>query len=140
MVAHVEPERNRLTRPRLALVLVVGFFIGSTGDTLSKAPGVMRAIAERGHQFAALQLRFEPAAGVLPREVIAYFSDAPPDSGADLIAQYVLAPRILRANGLRGSQMFVLENSMRPGSHLAVPPGLRLIRDFGNGVRVLRLD
>jgi hypothetical protein len=96
------------------------------------------------YQVAAQFSRFEGVQSAIPEKaMLGYLTDAVPGSvvGDAMFngAQYVLAPRVLQ----KGAAFdLVLGNFTKPGDFAAVgrAQGLRLERDFGNGVVLFRRE
>ena len=96
------------------------------------------------YQIAAQFSRLDSVQSVIPEKaILGYLTDAVPGSvvGDAMFngAQYVLAPRVLQ----RGAAFdLVLGNFTKPGDFAALgrAQGLRLERDFGNGVVLFRRE
>jgi hypothetical protein len=96
------------------------------------------------YMISAQFVRLEPLLSVVPKAAeIGYLTDAQPGSVLDLAmllgAQYVLAPRLV-ARGV--AHDWVLGNFSRPADFVALGQtnGLRLQKDFGNGVVLFRKE
>jgi hypothetical protein len=94
-------------------------------------------IADQAARFAGLR-------GAVPVDaIVGYLADLPPeDTTAQvmfLAAQYHLAPRLLQK---RDDYDFVLGNFTRPADFASIgrQHGLRIERDFGNGVVLFRKE
>lgn len=88
--------------------------------------------------------RFDALRQSVPQDAtLGYLTDTPPESVLSVTmfdsAQYVMAPRILVRDP---SQFLVLGNFTRPADFQAAgrQHGLRLERDFGNGVVLFRRE
>ena len=96
------------------------------------------------YQIAAQFSRLDSVQSAIPEKaILGYLTDAVPGSvvGDAMFngAQYVLAPRVLQ----RGAAFdLVLGNFTKPGDFAALgrAQGLRLERDFGNGVVLFRRE
>jgi hypothetical protein len=96
------------------------------------------------YQISAQFVRLAPVQAAIPQNaVLGYLTDAPPGSIVDSAllgsAEYALAPRlVIRDTG----HEWVLGNFTRPADFAAVGKsvGLRLQRDFGNGVVLYRKE
>jgi hypothetical protein len=96
------------------------------------------------YQIAAQAVRLEGVRAALPANAeIGYLTDLEPGGVAASAmfngAQYVLAPRLLHQ---AADQVLVLGNFSRPGDFAAIgrQHGLRVERDFQNGVVLFRKD
>jgi hypothetical protein len=83
-------------------------------------------VAQRSDQ------RFEAIKLALPdRGVVGYIGAGDPDGTADYyLAQYALAPRVID----RSSGHPLVIGNFPHGSPKILPPGLTVVKDFGNGV------
>jgi hypothetical protein len=96
------------------------------------------------YQISAQFIRLGPVQEVVPQNaVMGYLTDAPPGSIVDSAllggAEYALAPRLV----IRDTKHdWVLGNFTRPADFAAMGKnvGLRLERDFGNGVVLYRKE
>jgi len=105
------------------------------------------AFHRQGHdpyQIAADQARLGPVRAVIPEDaIVGYLTDHEPGSveasAAFKVAQFNLAPRLLEMGAHR---QVVLGEFTRPNDfeRIARPLGLRVERDFGNGVVLFRSE
>jgi hypothetical protein len=126
-------DRNSKRNAAAILILVLCCLL-SSGRLLMKSPGLTHLtpddISGRSDQrFAALKAALADP-GAIDRGVIGYIGE-PGDSGLPdyYLAQYALAPRVVER-----TTNHALAVANFPASPRAIPPGLQLVRDFGNGV------
>jgi|ERR1700682_1026645 hypothetical protein len=96
------------------------------------------------YQISAQFVRLAPVQAAVPQNaVVGYLTDAPPGSIVDSAllgsAEYALAPRLVIRDTKRE---WVLGNFTRPADFAAMGKsvGLRLQKDFGNGVVLYRME
>jgi hypothetical protein len=140
---HEHYPRERARRVRVAVALLVAFFLLSSGLTLQRAWDLKRATAREGDWVTRYHERFDLVKSMLPSQgVIPYVTDysVGSDEGT-IIPQYALAPRILDRDAVQRTQGIVLAVYSNP-AFLPSPSAarLRLIADFGNGVKVFRVE
>jgi hypothetical protein len=130
-------------RVRVAVVLMVAFFLSSSGVVLQRAWDLKQKTAREGDWVTRYHQRFDAVKSMLPTHgVIPYLTDysVGSDEGT-IIPQYALAPRILDRDAVQRTHGTVLAVYSNPA--LLPSPStakLRLVADFGNGVKVFRVE
>ena len=140
---HEHYSRERPRRVRVAVALLVAFFLCSSGLTLQRAWDLKRATPREGYWVTQYLERFDVVKPMLPPQgVIPYVTDysVGSDQGT-IIPQYALAPRLLDRDAVQRPQGIVLAVYSNPAFlPSASTARLRLIADFGNGVKVFRVE
>jgi len=132
----------RVTRAGIGLLLLLLYAVVSDARWIYRAGrGLMDARAD--DPITSYERRFRELRRALPvGGVIGYVSGAPPghftaeDFRRFLLAEYALAPLVL----INGTAPDLIVGNFTPDSMPSAPPapGLQLVRDFGEGVWLLR--
>jgi hypothetical protein len=135
------------TRTRIALLLVLLYAGASTVQWLQRA-AEWRAHASQD-EISSYERRFAELRAMLPARGVVGYLGHPAPTGATpreanaaallhfrryLLAQYALAPVLLNEST---EPQFVVGN-FEPGAALPAPAGLRVLRDFGDGLILFR--
>ena len=135
------------TRPAVALLLRLLYAGVSTARWVYRA--ALRPAGPAQDEITAYESRFRLLRSALPaRGVVGYLGHpeptgaTPQDSNAAallhfrryLLAQYSLAPVLL----IESTDHDLIVGNFDPGSSPPVPPGFRLVRDFGDGLVLFR--
>jgi hypothetical protein len=135
------------TRTRVALLLVLLYAGTSTVQWLQRAAG-WPAHASRD-EISTNERRFAELRAMLPaRGVVGYVGHPEPTGPTPreanaaallhfrryLLAQYALAPVVLSES----TEPELVIGNFEPGAVLPARPGLRVLRDFGNGLVLFR--
>jgi hypothetical protein len=135
------------TRTRAALLLLLLYAGASTAGWLHRgAEWLARPALD---EISAYERRFQAARSVLPPRGMVGYLGSPEPTGATpreanaaallhfrryLLAQYALAPVLL----VEGTDPEFVVGNFDPAALPAAPAGLRLVRDFGDGVVLFR--
>ena len=131
------PSSWQTWRTGLAVALVMAGPLLSSAGLLRYAVGI-RLPPGALDEVSRAERRFRPLRPLLPATgVVGYLSDRPGSDEERYEAQYVLAPLVLR---LGGDSDLVVGNFFDPaeGPRLAAAASLEQVRDFGEGLWLLR--
>jgi hypothetical protein len=128
---------------RVTMMVMLAWFLFSSYRILQRAWELKQTTPREGNWVVQYEQRFDSVKPMLPsRGVIPYLTDLPPgtDEGT-LIPQYALAPRLLDRNAPQRTGEIVLANYSNPALlPSASTSRLRLVADFGNGVKAFRVE
>jgi hypothetical protein len=135
------------TRARVALLLVILYAGASTAQWVRR--GAEWPAHASQDEISAYERRFAELRAMLPDRGIVGYLGTPAPTGASpqeanaaallhfrryLLAQYTLAPILLNES----TEPELVVGNFDPGAVLPPPAGLRLLRDFGDGLVLFR--
>jgi hypothetical protein len=140
---------RRLRRPWIGIALIAAFGTVSGMREMRSALVTYRHL-ERPDEITRYEARFRDVRAAVPRHgTVGYVSDAPPAALSDqtsvearqsfkryLLTQYALVPLVV----LRGpdADLVIGDFATSGAAAITAPPGFVVVREFGNGVAVLR--
>ena len=133
----------RLDRPAIAILLLLLYSAVTDAWWLYRTFHITRSLPA-ADEVTAYESRFRELKAWLPqRGVVGYFdgvesgSRTIDDSKRFFLAQYAVAPTLVVREPERYPELVI--GNLRPGlDSVRVPPELQLVRDFGNGLLLMK--